>query len=71
MPHMLRNLILMILLFHSTFLSSLEAQKCVKFYLSMVILKTSQAAETAVFWNTGDFFHVVPQWPAGPLRSNH
>ena len=23
------------------------------------------------FWNTGDFFHVVPQWPAGPLRSNH
>ena len=25
-------------------------------------------------WNTGIsflFYHVVPQWPAGPLRSNH
>ena len=34
-PHMLRNLILMILLFYRTFLASLEDKKCVKFYLSM------------------------------------
>ena len=32
MPHMLRNSILMILLFYRTFLSSLKAEKCVKFY---------------------------------------
>ena len=34
-PHMLRKMILLILLFYRTFLSSLEAEKCVEFYFSM------------------------------------
>ena len=48
MPHLPRNLILMILLFYRTFLSCLEAENCVKFYFTMKILKNSRAAETAV-----------------------
>ena len=44
-----------------------------------VVIASSRASRVSVFgifilkiqfWNTGDFFHVVPQWPAGPLRSN-
>ena len=35
MPHLPRNLILMILLFYKTFLSCLEAQKCVRFCFTM------------------------------------
>ena len=34
MPHLPRNLILMILLFYRTFLSCLEAEKCVKYYFT-------------------------------------
>ena len=48
MPHLPRNLILMILLFYRTILSCLEADKCVKSYFTMQILKTSWADETAV-----------------------
>ena len=35
MPHLLRNLILMILFFYRSILSSLEAEKCVEFNFTM------------------------------------
>ena len=34
-PHLPRNLILMMLFFYKTILSCLEAKKCVKFYFTM------------------------------------
>ena len=47
-PHVLRNLMLMVFLFYRTILSCLETEKSVEFNLPMQILQNSQVAETAV-----------------------